>query len=171
MSSPLQLGIVYRLDLTDKIQFGPVKKQTLYERFADGRIPGLLAEDLADSLYNNIEKPPSKNNNYNLVDDSDRKYKCHTITTGGTSLLPADQVGKGREYDKAKHIERMESLDAYIFIDVRYSPVFRIVAVPMEKLRWQKRLSALRFDKLIQTLKEETILLSKTGENSHDQTR
>ena len=123
---------VYQLDLTNKMQFGPIKKQILYERFTDGRISGLLAEDLAKSLYNNISKAPNARSSYDFVDDDGKKYECRTITARGASLLPSNQLGKGRTKDIGKFYEKLDMLYAFVFLDVRDSPIFRIVAVPVD---------------------------------------
>lgn len=155
--TPLKLGVVYRLDLTDKIMFGPIKKQILYERFTDGRISGLLSEDLANSLYNNITKAPSEKSFYDVMDDEGRKYECRTITRKGSSLLPSNQLGQGRRRDLQKHQEKQRSLFAYIFTDIRHSPIFRIVAVPINLLDGKTSITSLQFDRLIKQMREVRI--------------
>ena len=147
---PLKLGVVYKLDLTNKIEFGPIKKQTLYERFTDGRISGLLSEDLANALYNNITKSPSEKSTFDIMDNEGRKYECRTLTESGASLLPSNQVGKGRYYNETEHVRKLEALHAYIFTDIRNSPIFRIVAIPIEDLGQRKRISCKMFDELIE---------------------
>ena len=153
----LELEVVYKLDLTDKIKFGPIKKQILYERITDGRISGLLSEDLANSLYNNITKSPSENSNYDIMDDDGNKYECRTITRLGANLVPSNQLGKGRSIDLAKHEQKLESIFAYIFTDVRNSPIFRIVAIPVATLGKRTRITGLQFEELIENFKQVNV--------------
>ena len=154
---PLKLEVVYRLDLTNKIKFGPIKKQTLYERFTDGRISGLLSEDLANALYNNVTKSPSEKSTFDIMDDEGRKYECRTLTDSGASLLPSSQVGVGRSYNETEHIRKIEALHAYIFTDIRNSPIFKIVAIPIEDLGKRKRISSKQFDELIENYSEVSV--------------
>ena len=150
----LRLRVVYKLDLTDRIRFGPIKKQILYERFTDGRISGLLAEDLANSLYNNLMKSPTEQSSYDIMDDEGNRYECRTITLRGANLIPSNQIGKGRQYDAEAHHKKVGSLHAYIFTDIRHSPIFYIVAIPVKQLGGAKRISTNQFDGLISDLEE-----------------
>ncbi len=151
---PLRLGVVYKLDLTDKIRFGPIKKQILYERFTDGRISGLLAEDLANSLYNNLMKSPTERSSYDIMDDNGHRYECRTITPRGANLIPSNQIGKGRQYDAEAHHKKVDSLHAYIFTDIRHSPIFYIVAIPVEQLGGAKNITTKQFDLLVSEMEE-----------------
>jgi hypothetical protein len=54
MAKKFTLKNRYKIDLTNKMELGAIPKQTLYKRFTDGRISGLLAEDLSEALYNNL---------------------------------------------------------------------------------------------------------------------
>lgn len=153
----LKIGIVYCLDLTDKVQLGPISKQTLYERLTDGRISGLLAEDLANALYNNMTKAPSQNSGFDLFDSEGRKYECRTVTRGGTNLVPAVQIGAGRKIDLAKHQEKLDYLYAYVFVDVRNSPLFRLVAIEVERLESRLRITPSEFEQLINELPTKNI--------------
>ncbi len=148
----LELEHKYVLDLTDKIQLGPIKRQVLYERLTDARISGLLVEDLADAIYNNVTKSPSPASSYDLMDDDGNKYESRIVNMRGASLIPANQVGSGRRYNRENHLAKLASLYAYLFVDVRSSPVFSIVAFPVGILGERKRITTIRFDELVKPI-------------------
>ena len=147
MKEPLQLKVVYRLDLTDKIRFGSLEKDALYKRFSDGRIPGLLARDLMCDLYGNLSKSPSSDSH--IMDTDKNRYKCHMVTLRGVKLLLSNQVGKGRQFNREAHLGDLKKLRAFIFMDTRKSPIFRIVAIPVGDLDEAIKLKAEQFDSLI----------------------
>ncbi len=152
MAEKFILGKRTKLDLTDRMQLGPISKQTLYQRFTDGRIFGLLAEDLANALYNNLTKAPSKTTSYDLIDGNGNKYEVRTVTRGGVNLIPSAQIGAGRSYDEVKHQTKHDSLYAYIFIDVRNSPLFYITGVHISNIPFIKSLTGKNFDRLLKNL-------------------
>lgn len=152
MASKFKIGERAKLDLTDKMQLGPIKKQTLYERFTDGRISGLLAEDLVSALYNNLTKSPAENTPYDLIDVDGNKYEVRTVTKGGVQLIPSAQIGTGRKYDEDKHRVKHDSLYAYIFIDVRDSPLFYITGIKKSDVPFKKKLTSAGFNNLLENL-------------------
>ena len=153
----LEKGVIYRLDLTNKVKLGPISKQILYERLTDGRIFGLLAEDLVNSIYNNITKAPSQRSSFDFLDVEGRKYECRTITHHGANLVPAAQIGAGRKIDLGKHKQKLDMLHAYVFVDVRDSPRFSLVAISVERLHKKIRISVKEFEELINGLPSKTI--------------
>ena len=138
MAKQFLLNQRYKIDLTNRMQFGEVSKQVLYQRFTDGRISGLLAEDLLYALYNNFTKSPSEGSAYDLLDDDGNKYEVRVITKGGVSLIPSAQIGVGRQYNEEKHKDKHESLHAYVFIDVRDSPIFYITGISRNDVPFTK---------------------------------
>ena len=153
MAKKFTLKNRYKIDLTNKMELGAIPKQTLYKRFTDGRISGLLAEDLLNALYNNLTKAPSESSPYDLLDDNGNKYESRVVTKRGVNLNPSNQIGSGRSYNEDKHRTKHESLYAYIFIDVRDSPIFYIVGINRNDVPFVKKLSPNSFDKLLKDLK------------------
>ena len=66
---------------------------------------------------------------YDLIDRAGSVYEARTITNGGVKLAPSNQYGQGRIRDDDAMMERRERLHAYIFVDVRESPLYRIFAL------------------------------------------
>ena len=153
----LNLNVLYELNLTNKVQLGPISKQVLYERLTDGRISGLLAEDLANAIFNNVSKAPSERAPFDLIDEEGHRYECRTITKGGTALVPSNQLGQGRHYDRVAHKKKVDSLYAYLFVDVRDSPLFQLVAFTTDQIPFQRRLKTNEFDDLISELPKTNI--------------
>ena len=148
----LREKITYLLYMESCIQFGPIQKQVLWVRFTDGRNIGLLSEDLIAALFNNLSKSPSSKDAYDFSDREGRKYECRTVTKRGVGLLPSKQVGTGRKYNALEHKEKRAMLHAYIFVDVRDSPLFRITMIEEKRIPDKHRLSAIDFDKLLEEI-------------------
>ena len=153
----LQLGIRYELNLTGRVELGPIKKQVIYERLTDGRIAGLLGEDFANAIYNNVTKSPSENEGHDLQDTRGRLYEVRSVTKNGVKLIPSAQIGSGRKYDKTAHQAKIDSLYAFVFMDVRNSPILTFVGIEAEQLRWNKALSPKQFDALIADLPKRQV--------------
>ena len=58
---------------------------------------------------------------------SDCKYESRVVTKSGVSLLPSNQKGVGRKYNKKEYLKRRRLIDRYVFTSVVNSPTLRVV--------------------------------------------
>ena len=114
-------------------------------------------EDLVATIFTNIVKADSNTDSYDLKDSEGHLYECRTIRLKGTSLIPSKQIGSGREFDEAEHLQKLSWLYGYIFVDIRFMPILTIVAIKSHKLQQKKYITARQFDKLIATFKRTNL--------------
>lgn len=157
-----EVGILYKLDLTGKIKFGPIPQQLLWHKFTDGRVFGLLGEALVKAIYNNLSESPSASAAFDFIDADGKTYEVRTITKSGASLLPSAQIGAGRKFDEKDYLAKRKSIYAYIFIDNRQSPIFRIAGIKEEDLPPYppaRKITLPKFEALISNLPQTTLRL------------
>lgn len=63
----LVFNIYFTLDLTNKISIGNIPKNILYDRLNDGRILGLLVEDIISYEFNGITRVLSNGCSHDLI--------------------------------------------------------------------------------------------------------
>lgn len=134
MANRLEIEVVYNLDMQGHLKYGSVIPQRLYERFTDGRISGLLNEDLLQSLFTGLTRNDIGGGSHDLMDREGRKYEARTVTRHGVNLRPSNQKGQGRRIDDAAAMARRCELHAFIFVDVRLCPLYRIYATEARTL-------------------------------------
>jgi len=78
----------YCFDLSKKIEFGNIQKESLYEIFRDGRITGLLAEYFIESEFSNMNRVRNNNSYLDLIDDKGKKFEVYfTVTASGNANI------------------------------------------------------------------------------------
>ena len=155
----LKSKVVYTVNLTGCMSLGPIPPQVLYEKLTDGRIAGLLMEEMHNHLFRNVAMAPSRKSSFDLYVD-DLRYEARTITKAGVKLIPSSQIGTGRTYDEDAYINKRDSIDGYVFADVRNSPVLRILRLREVDVPLQRSLSGRECDALFDaSYKRESIVL------------
>ena len=157
MANRLELGVAYRLGLQGHLKYGSVIPQRLYERFTDGRISGLLNEDLLQSLFTGLTRNDIGGGSHDLIDREGRKYEARTVTRHGVNLRPSNQKGQGRRIDDKAAMARRRDLYAFVFVDVRLCPRYRIYAVEAQKLGRSMGIKPHEFDELLAEARQKTL--------------
>jgi len=100
----------------------------LYDRLRDGRIIGLLIEDIISYSFRNIGRVPGNGSAHDLVStwkgqawriqckswNSSKDTKC--------SVIPSNMKGKGRKFDEERFLSYLEEIDAFLLCDVAGFP-------------------------------------------------
>lgn len=133
---PLNGVIKYTVD---PISYGPLDTDLLKYKFKDGRITGLLLEDLYDALFRNVTKSSDKSSEWDLfVVDNHRSYhyQSKVISSGKSEfdLSPSYMKGKGRKYIEKDMHDIMRRLDGYVLTDISNFPDLVIYTLPAKPL-------------------------------------
>jgi len=124
----IEMSKTYEVSLENKIQFGDVGKTGLQRIFSDRRILGLACEELIASMFDNMELSDSKTTPYDVIDSNNKKYEVRTVGKS-TTTCPSYMIGIGRKYNKEAHQEKLDNIDAIIFIDTNDLPSLKIYPV------------------------------------------
>ena len=145
-----RMGHQYEIDLRGKLRYGEVSEQRLAERFTDGRLSGLLNEELLAAHFRGLSRNEAIGGPNDLFGVNGEKYEVKTVTRK-VSFRPSNQHGQGRVKDDAAALERMQSLHGYILVDVRRMPAVTVYFVSAAALITRQRfeMTARQFDRLI----------------------
>jgi hypothetical protein len=125
-----QLDKRYEIDLTGHLRFGLIPCKELVNIFSDGRLMGLLSENLIVSIFNTIEHADTKICPYDLLDVvSGQTFEVKSFTKDGVKTSPSGMQGSGRTYDKGEHRRRMQGVDYFIFVDIRNFPIVTLIPI------------------------------------------
>ena len=118
-------------------RYGPIPERRLAEVFKDGRVAGLLNEDLAECIFRDMDRVDDRNAPYDLLWHEPgclmaSKIDMKGLTRNGVNFLPSYQKGKGRKENTAEYFERRNQLDYYIVADIRLSPIFVFTGIPAQ---------------------------------------
>lgn len=127
----------YLVDLSrGGMKYGPVPEQRLHLEFRDGRIAGLVNEELIAEVFG-MTRLRSKNAPYDLLHQEPGEVDPLKLDAKGltdkVSFLPSNQVGQGRTKDLPAYHERRAFLDGYVVVDLRASPRFTILGIEAYK--------------------------------------
>lgn len=88
------------------------------ELFKDGRLSGELLQRVAIRSFNLI---PAKNGEKydGKFPNTREKLEIRLITTYGIKTAPSNQIGSSREFNQEAYIKKLESIDYFLFIDLR----------------------------------------------------
>lgn len=65
---------------------------------------------------------PSEGASFDLKDPDGDKWEVRSITAGGTYFTPSNQVGKGRRFDEAAFLRKIEEIEGFILSDLMVFP-------------------------------------------------
>ena len=129
----------YLVDLSKGgMKYGPVAEQRLHVEFKDGRIAGLVNEELIAEVFG-MTRMRDQGAPYDLLHQPRGEVEPLKLDAKGlnakygVSFLPSNQKGKGRKKDLPAYHERRAFLDGYIVVDLRGSPRFTILGIEAHK--------------------------------------
>ena len=96
------------------------------ELFRDGRIFGLIAENIVSGFFNLDKVYGCEDHD---LESGSFKYEVKCLTKQGLKTCPSYMVGKGRKYDKEEHQKYLESKDGMFIVDITSFPVLTIYYV------------------------------------------
>lgn len=123
----------------DPISYGPLDTDLLKYKFKDGRITGLLLEDLYDALFRNVTKCSDKASEWDLyVTENSHSYHYQSKVISSKSstfdLSPSYMKGKGRRYNETEMSAVIRRMDGYVLTDISQFPDLVIYSVPARPL-------------------------------------
>lgn len=68
-----------------------------------------------------------------FTDMEENIYQLRTLTSYGVLLNPAKQIGFGRCYDEEEHINRLETINYWIIVDIANAPDYRLLVLPAKR--------------------------------------
>ena len=157
-----QLGRQYQINLREKLRYGDIAEQRLARRFTDGRLSGLLNEELVVAHFRGLRLNENAGAAHDLFGDAGERYEVKTVTPNGLKFRPSNQYGVGRIRDDAAALERILALTGYILVDVRRMPnvtIYFVSSAALARLAEIGRyeLSAAQFDQRIPDLLQWTL--------------
>lgn len=149
-----QLGHSYVINLREKLRYGDITEQRLARRFTDGRLSGLLNEELVVAHFSGLHINEDAGASYDIYSDRAGLYEVKTVTPRAVSLRPSNQHGQGRIKDDDIALERILSITGYILVDVRDMPLVTVHFVSSAALARLGRyeMTAAQFDRRIHLL-------------------
>lgn len=116
-----------------------------------------MNEDLLQSLFTGLTRNDIGGGSHDLMDREGRKYEARTVTRHGVNLRPSNQKGQGRRIDDAAAMARRCELHAFIFVDVRLCPLYRIYATEARTLGQSMSIKPHEFDELLAEARQKTL--------------
>jgi hypothetical protein len=124
-----------------RIAFDGLDENLLRARFKDGRISGLLIEDLLAYVYRNVTRSGDEGTPYDIflsVDGRPLRYQCKTANwkkpSSAFDLKPSYMKGKGRRYDRQQMEEHFRLIDGFALVDLSGMPDLTIWTLPVSSL-------------------------------------
>lgn len=135
MIKSLKIPGSYVLDFTGRVKLGDMPELMLYDRLRDGRIMGLLAEDIISHEFGGITRVKGNGASFDLVKADERiptRLQCKSFNGTSVDLAPSSMKGKGRKFNFDLFMDYCESFDAWLFIDIAAFPKMVVHAVTMD---------------------------------------
>jgi len=128
----LTFDTVQYINLRDSVSFGPIARSVLSERFKDGRLFGLLAEDLICSHFSNIIKTESNTTKgFDLIANEIGKIEVKSFTKNGCDVSPSFMKGIGRSFDESNYNEFLDGISGICICDnIDFPDVYIILKHP-----------------------------------------
>jgi hypothetical protein len=123
------------VDFRDKISFGNIDSEILYTRFKDGRLFGLLADDLIVYHFRGCKRPNNTcAKGYDIEIPTIGKIEVKTFTKHGCCFIPSYMKGSGRSFNEVKFLDNNNSLSGYCLCDITEFPDVYIVSYRSQEL-------------------------------------
>jgi hypothetical protein len=118
--------------LSDAMKIAP---KDVIEYFTDGRrVSFILERRLAHEIVHG-KLAPSEGEEYDLTDTKGGKWEVRSVTKGGVYFCPSNMVGKGRTFEKAGFLRKLNEIQGYILTDVVAFPKIPFWTIPKETVR------------------------------------
>ncbi len=121
----IQLNKTYEFDLVDKMSFGDIKIERLYEFFKDGRNASFMLEEQLIHWFPELIRIEG-NKDHDHIGKNGVKYDAKNFTKGGLNFMPSNQIGAGRKFDSVIAYEKANKL-VYICCDIIDFPKVRVI--------------------------------------------
>jgi hypothetical protein len=141
----LDIGKKYRIDLAGTVSLGSIPEMRLYDRLRDGRIIGLLVEDIIACEFSGLTRTQHNGASHDLIKTDCRvpvRLQCKSFKDNHADLSPSYMKGKGRKFCTDAFIEYFDSIDAWIFADISTFPVITVYVIGKEAIQDEIILSA-----------------------------
>ena len=117
----------YTFDFTDKVSFGELSKNTLYELFRDGRVASKFLENTIPIWFPELEYVDAHGHDH-VHKESGRMFDNKNFTKKGANYAPSVMLGAGRKVDRTVLHEHANEID-YILTDISSFPIVNLVFV------------------------------------------
>ena len=125
------------VSLYKQIKIGNIPEMLLYDRLRDGRIIGLLIEDIIANEFSGITRVVGNGCAHDLVKTDCKipiRLQCKSYKNNKLSITPSYMVGSGRKYDYDGMISYLDNIDAFVFIKIDDFPELEIITVKTSDL-------------------------------------
>jgi hypothetical protein len=112
--------LICEKDYRGQVSFCGIPEERLYELYKNGSITGKLIEDVVCIEFG--YKKAKNTQDYFDVDDKGKRWEVRCLTKYGASLIPSNQIGKGRKYNEKEFFSKLNNINGYIIIDIRKFP-------------------------------------------------
>lgn len=140
-----------------------ITKEDVREYFTDGRrVSFIIERRLAYEVFHG-KLPKSEGAGYDLIDKDDGLWEVRSITDGGVYFCPSNMVGKGRQFNEAGFLRKLNQIRGYALADVVGFPnvPFWIINKNIVRKWWDEgklgENSKISYKKAIQLLKNQRI--------------
>jgi len=133
----MDMGRSYKIDLTGKVMLGNVPEMLLYDRLRDGRIIGLLVEDIIANEFAGLTRTSSNGSAHDLIKTDCRipmRLQCKSFKGSHVDVSPSYMKGKGRKFETHLFVDYFSKIDGWIFIDVSSFPVITVYVIDSDSL-------------------------------------
>ena len=153
-----------RLIYTHKIDWENCKglgltPKKLKEYFNDGRPMGRFAEFIIEEAFDGIRE--NENSKFDIIENNGIKSEIRTITKEA-NFAASKETGYGRKVTKEGFQEKLDSLDRYIFADIRKieDGIVNFIEVTKDNILYlplgiNKTISAKKFYEIYDRIKQD----------------
>jgi hypothetical protein len=122
----IQHDTIYYFDMTERVQFGDLPKETLYKVFQDGRIISKFLEHYVPIWFPELRFVDARGYDHVDVATGLKKWDLKGFTVkSGARYMPSNMIGGGRKKNLTELHAHANTID-YIFSDVVDFPRIRI---------------------------------------------
>jgi hypothetical protein len=123
----------FDVDLTGRLKIGALTTHKLHHALADGRVLGLLVEDLLACEVNGLAKAERAGASHDLFCAKLRKtYECKTSKEGSFSVAPSRMKGVGRKFNAEDCMSQIMGVEGLLLGSTSSFPriEFAVLRVP-----------------------------------------
>jgi hypothetical protein len=134
----------YSFSLRGRAKLGYIKENLLYERLRDGRIIGLLAEDIIESEFSGVTRVAGSGCSSDLIKHDcspAQRLQCKSYRGHGADLSPSGMKGKGRCFSREDFLKYCQSFEAFLLVDVERFPELVVHAISVQSILGLARIS------------------------------
>jgi hypothetical protein len=102
--------------------------------FTDGRRVSFLLERRIRDALQGWRLAPSEGAGFDLIDKDGGKWEVRSVTKN-VYFCPSNMVGKGRKFEEAGFLEKIDDIEGYICSDITQFPRVPVYTIPAELVR------------------------------------